>query len=166
MKRLWSPWRMKYIVSKKGEGCIFCDKVAENDDQANYILYRGKTCYVMLNLYPYNNGHLMVSPYRHVPSPEQLQEDELTEMMLLVNRSIRALRWAMHPDGFNIGVNIGKAAGAGIEEHVHIHIVPRWEGDTNFMPVLSQTRVIPELLDDTYCKLKAAWQEPEEQSNE
>ena len=157
---------MKYIVSKKGEGCIFCDKVAENDDQANYILYRGKTCYVMLNLYPYNNGHLMVSPYRHVPSPEQLQEDELTEMMLLVNRSIRALRWAMHPDGFNIGVNIGKAAGAGIEEHVHIHIVPRWEGDTNFMPVLSQTRVIPELLDDTYRKLKAAWQEPEEQSNE
>ncbi len=157
MKRLWSPWRMEYIVSKKGEGCIFCDKVAENDDQANYILHRGKTCYVMLNLYPYNNGHLMVSPYRHVPSLEQLQEDELTEMMLLVNRSIQALRRAMRPDGFNIGVNIGKAAGAGIEEHVHIHIVPRWEADTNFMPVLSQTRVIPELLDDTYRKLKAAW---------
>ncbi|HID61887.1 MAG TPA: HIT domain-containing protein, partial [Anaerolineae bacterium] len=127
MKRLWSPWRMKYIISKKGEGCIFCDKIAENNDEANYILHRGKTCYVMLNLYPYNNGHLMVSPYRHVPSPEQLAEEELTEMMLMVNRSLRALRRAMRPDGFNIGVNIGKAAGAGIEEHVHIHIVPRWE---------------------------------------
>jgi len=161
MKRLWSPWRMEYIVSKKDEGCIFCDKIADNDDEANYILHRGETCYVMLNLYPYNNGHLMVSPYRHVPSPEQLVEEELTEMMLMVNLSLRALRRAMRPDGFNIGVNIGKAAGAGIEEHVHIHIVPRWEADTNFMPILSQTRIIPELLDETYRKLKAAWEKTE-----
>jgi len=161
MERLWSPWRMKYIVSKKGEGCIFCGKIAENDDQTSYVLHRGEKCYVMLNLYPYNNGHLMVSPYQHVPSLEQLEEDTLTEMMRMVNKSLKALRRAMRPDGFNIGVNIGKAAGAGIEQHVHIHIVPRWNADTNFMPVLSQTRVIPELLDETYRKLKAVWEEPE-----
>jgi ATP adenylyltransferase len=161
MERLWSPWRMEYIMSKKGERCIFCEKIAGTDDQTNYILHRGETCYVMLNLYPYNNGHLMVSPYRHVPSPEQLEEDELTEMMLLLNKSLKALRRAMHPDGFNVGINIGKAAGAGIEDHVHVHIVPRWKADTNFMPVFSQTRVIPELLDETYQKLKDAWEESE-----
>jgi len=150
---------MEYIVSKKGEGCIFCDKIADNDDEANHILHRGEKCYVMLNLYPYNNGHLMVIPYQHAPSPEQLGEDELTEMMLMVNMSLETLRRAMHPDGFNVGINVGKAAGAGIEEHVHIHIVPRWKADTNFMPVFSNTRVIPELMDDTYRKLKAAWEE-------
>ena len=161
MKRLWSPWRMEYILSKKGRECIFCDKIADNDDKSNYILHRGKKCYVMLNRYPYNNGHLMVIPYQHVPSPEQLEEDVLAEMMLMVNRSLEALRRAMHPDGFNVGINIGKAAGAGIEQHVHIHIVPRWNADTNFMPVFSHTRVIPELLDETYLKLKAAWEESE-----
>lgn len=161
MKRLWSPWRMEYILSDKGVGCIFCEKIADNDDQTNYILFRGKTCYVMLNLYPYNNGHLMVVPYRHVPSPDQLEEDVLAEMMLLVIKGLGALRRAMHPDGFNVGINIGKAAGAGIEKHVHIHIVPRWSADTNFMPIFSHTRVMPELLDETYQKLKAAWEEPE-----
>jgi len=148
---------MEYILSEKGKGCIFCDKIADNDDQANYILHRGKKCYVMLNLYPYNNGHLMVVPYQHVPSLEQLEEDTLTEMMLMVNRGLEVLRRAMNPDGFNVGINIGKAAGAGIEEHVHIHVVPRWKADTNFMPVFSNTRVIPELMDDTYRKLKDAW---------
>jgi ATP adenylyltransferase len=159
MERLWSPWRMEYIVSKKGEeGCVFCDKIADTDDETNYILHRGETCYVMLNLYPYNNGHLMVIPYQHAPSPEQLEEDELIEMMLMVNKSLKVLRQAMYPNGFNIGINIGKAGGAGIEGHVHIHVVPRWRGDTNFMPTCSQTRVIPELLDETYRKLKAAWE--------
>ncbi len=157
MERLWSPWRMEYIMSRKGEGCIFCEKIADNDDKANHILHRGEKCYVMLNLYPYNNGHLMVIPYQHAPSPEQLEEDELIEMMLMVNMSLETLRRAMHPDGFNVGINVGKAAGAGIEGHVHIHIVPRWKADTNFMPVFSNTRVIPELMDDTYRKLKAAW---------
>jgi len=166
MKRLWSPWRLEYILSEKGEGCIFCDKIAAADDQANYILCRGKKCYVMLNLYPYNNGHLMVIPYQHVPSLEQLDEDALTEMMLMVSKSLEALRRAMRPDGFNVGINIGKAAGAGIEGHVHIHIVPRWRADTNFMPVFSSTRVIPELMDDTYRKLKAAWEESEQRGNE
>jgi ATP adenylyltransferase len=103
----------------------------------------------------------MVSPYRHVPSLEQLEEDELTEMMLMINKSLKALRQAMHPDGFNVGINIGKVAGAGIEKHVHIHVVPRWNADTNFMPVFSQTRIIPELLGETYRKLKAVWEEPE-----
>lgn len=158
MERLWSPWRMEYIVSRKGNGCVFCDKTSDNDDESNYIVHRGEKCYVMLNLYPYNNGHLLVSPYRHVPSTEQLEEDELIEVMFLVNRSLRALRQAMYPDGFNMGINIGKAAGAGIEGHVHIHVVPRWQGDTNFMPICSQARVIPELLDETYQKLKAAWE--------
>ena len=161
MKRLWSPWRMEYILSKKGRECIFCDKTADNDDKSNYILHRGKKCYVMLNLYPYNNGHLMVIPYQHVPSPEQLEEEVLTEMMLMVGQGLEALRRAMNPDGFNIGLNIGKAAGAGIEEHAHIHVVPRWKADTNFMPIFSHTRVIPELLDDTYQKLKVAWEESE-----
>lgn len=161
MKRLWSPWRMEYILSEKGKACVFCDKMADNDDEANYILHRGKKCYVMLNRYPYNNGHLMVIPYQHVPSPEQLEEDALTEMMLMVNRGLEALRRAMHPDGFNLGINIGKAAGAEVEEHVHIHVVPRWEADTNFMPIFSHIRVIPELLDDTYRKLKGAWEESE-----
>jgi ATP adenylyltransferase len=166
MKRLWSPWRLEYILSEKGERCIFCDKIAADDDQANYILCRGKKCYVMLNLYPYNNGHLMVIPYQHVPSPEQLNEDALTEMMLMVSKSLEALRRAMHPDGFNVGINIGKAAGAGIEGHVHIHIVPRWRADTNFMPVFSNTRVIPEFIDDTYRKLKAAWEKSEQRGDE
>jgi ATP adenylyltransferase len=155
MKRLWAPWRMEYILSNKTKGCVLCDKVAEDDDEKNHILHRGRTCYVMLNLYPYNNGHLMVVPYQHVPSLEMLEEETLTEMMLLVSKCLFALRECMSPQGFNLGANIGKAAGAGVYDHVHLHIVPRWEGDTNFMPIFAETRVIPELLDDTYEKLKA-----------
>jgi ATP adenylyltransferase len=146
---------MKYILSNKTKGCVLCDKVAENDDKKNHILYRGRTCCVMLNLYPYNNGHLMIAPYQHVPSLEMLEEETLIEMMLLVSKCLVALRQCMNPQGFNLGVNIGKAAGAGVYDHVHFHIVPRWEGDTNFMPILAETRVIPELLDDTYDQLKA-----------
>jgi ATP adenylyltransferase len=146
---------MKYILSNKTKGCVLCDKVAENDDKKNHILHRGRTCCVMLNLYPYNNGHLMIAPYQHVPSLEMLEEETLIEMMLLVSKCLVALRQCMNPQGFNLGVNIGKAAGAGVYDHVHFHIVPRWEGDTNFMPILAETRVIPELLDDTYDQLKA-----------
>ena len=153
MKRLWSPWRMSYILSPKPSNCILCEKIAENRDRENYILYRGDKSCSMLNLYPYNNGHIMVVPYRHVPSLEQLDDEELLEMMNIVNQSLAALRKVMNPAGFNIGVNIGKAAGAGIVDHVHIHIVPRWEGDTNFMAVMAETRVIPELLEQTYEKL-------------
>ena len=155
MERLWTPWRMGYILSdKKAEGCIFCLKAKETRDAENYIVYRGQQAFIILNIFPYNNGHLMVSPYQHVPSPECLEPDTLAELMRLVTFSICLLRQAMHPQGFNIGVNIGKAAGAGIDDHMHIHIVPRWEGDTNFLPILAETRVVPELLDETYRKLR------------
>ena len=155
MERLWTPWRMAYILSdKKAEGCIFCLKAQETKDAENYIVYRGQRAFVILNIFPYNNGHLMVSPYQHVPSLECLEPDTLAELMRLVSFSIVLLRQAMHPQGFNIGVNIGKMAGAGIDDHVHIHVVPRWAGDTNFMPILAETRVVPELLDETYRKLR------------
>lgn len=156
MKRLWAPWRMKYIIGEKTGECLFCAKAKESNDRENLILYRGRTGFIMLNAYPYNNGHLMIAPYRHVASLDDLDEETLTELMLLINKSLRLLRRVMSPQGFNIGINLGKAAGAGIEEHIHIHIVPRWEGDTNFMPVVGETRVMPELLDQTYEKLMAA----------
>lgn len=157
MRQIWAPWRMAYIQrDEQTSGCALCQSWVSHDDAAHYILYRGKRAYIMLNLYPYNNGHLMVVPYEHVASLEDLETETLTELMVLVNRSLAALREAMAPDGFNIGVNLGQAAGAGIHEHVHIHIVPRWEGDTNFMPLLAQTRVIPEMLEDTYAHLLRA----------
>lgn len=160
MRRIWAPWRMEYIQQEKRvSACALCEGLASDDDAASYILYRGQRAYVMLNLYPYNNGHLMVVPYEHVASLEDLPGETLTELMVLVNRGLGALREAMTPDGFNIGVNLGRAAGAGIHEHVHIHIVPRWEGDTNFMPLLGQTRIIPEMLEDTYARLLVAIQE-------
>jgi ATP adenylyltransferase len=155
MKRIWAPWRMKYLIGEKTTGCIFCTEIAQNRDRENYILHRGRHGFIMLNLYPYSNGHLMIAPYQHVPSLEDLNEAALTDLMHLINLSLRILRKALQPRGFNIGINIGRAAGAGIDEHVHIHIVPRWEGDTNFMPIIAETRVIPELLDQTYDKLRA-----------
>ena len=154
MEHLWAPWRMEYIESKKPEGCILCDKPEENDDASNYILYRGDKNFVIMNLYPYNPGHLMVVPYRHIDGLEELGDDELHEHWQIVARSLRVLREVFNPGGFNIGVNMGRAAGAGIEEHVHTHIVPRWHGDTNFMPVFGDTRVIPQALSETYDKLK------------
>jgi ATP adenylyltransferase len=162
LKRLWTPWRMAYIVSdKQNDGCVFCQRLAQcpEHDQENYILFRGEHAFVILNLYPYNNGHLMVLPYEHVASLEELSPDVQTEMIHLVSHFIQLMRQAMNPAGFNVGINIGKAAGAGIEDHVHIHIVPRWHGDTNFMPVIAEMRVIPESLEDTYTKLKALLQE-------
>lgn len=149
---------MEYLTAEKPEGCIFCYKLSEDRDRENLILFRGEKAFLMLNLYPYNSGHLMVIPHAHVPTLEVLDKDTLLEMMLLINKGLCLLREVMHPDGFNVGANIGKAAGAGISEHVHIHIVPRWEGDTSFMTIFSETRVVPELLDDTYVKLKAALQ--------
>lgn len=153
MKVLWAPWRMRYIRSPKRHGCIFCEKPGEGRDRENLILYRGRKCFVIMNRYPYNNGHLMVAPYRHVGDFEGLEEEEMAEIMRLLAMSVKALRRAYRPDGFNIGVNLGRAAGAGVEGHIHFHVVPRWVGDTNFMPVFSETRVIPELLEETYNKL-------------
>jgi ATP adenylyltransferase len=150
---------MAYILSdkddKQAKECVFCTKLAEGRDVENHVVWRDTYCAVLLNLYPYNNGHLMVIPYAHVSSLEDLPVEAQAEMMLNVSKSLRLLRRAMQPHGFNIGINIGRAAGAGIESHVHIHVVPRWRGDTNFMPVLAKTRVIPEWLDDTYANLRA-----------
>ena len=145
------------MSDKKSESCVFCQKLAQGpeNDHENYVLFRGEHAFVVLNLYPYNNGHLMVLPYDHIASLEDLPLDVQAEMIHLVSHFIKLVRLAMAPTGFNVGMNIGKAAGAGIDDHVHIHIVPRWHGDTNFMPIVAETRVIPEWLDDTYAKLKA-----------
>lgn len=158
MDHLWSPWRMEYITGLKTDVCVFCAKLAPGNEAAEHVLLRGRTAYVTLNRYPYNNGHLLVVPYAHVPSLENLAAESLAEMMLLVNQGLAALRSAMKPDGFNVGVNLGKAAGAGIEAHVHIHVVPRWYGDTSFMSAVGETRTIPETLDRTYQRLQAALQ--------
>ncbi len=154
MEHIWAPWRMEYIETGKPKGCILCDRPEENNDAPNYILYRGGKNFVMMNRYPYNPGHLMVSPYRHIAGLEELGDEELLEHWQIVARSLKVLRKAFNPAGFNIGVNMGRAAGAGIEEHFHTHIVPRWHGDTNFMPVVGGARVIPQALSETYEKLK------------
>jgi len=139
---------------EKPVGCILCEKPGQNNDAQNYILHRGDKNFIILNSYPYNPGHLMVAPYRHVASLEKLTDEERQEHFEIVSRSVRVLKQVFNPGGFNIGINLGKAAGAGIEDHFHTHIVPRWQGDTNFMPVLSDVRVLPEALADTYQKLK------------
>jgi len=156
MERLWAPWRIEYIQRAKESGCILCQKPGENDDHANFILYRGENNFVILNAFPYNPGHLMIAPYRHTASLQDLTDDEAMEHFSLVKKSLAVLKQVLKPDGFNVGLNVGKSAGAGIEEHLHTHIVPRWQGDTNFMPVLSNTRVVSEGVASTYKKLKTA----------
>ncbi len=156
MERLFAPWRIKYIEAPKHEGCIFCQFPREKRDEERLIVYRGKRCFVMMNNYPYNPGHVMVSPYRHAGDLESLSGEEMAEMMSVSAMMVRAIKRTMNPDGFNIGFNIGRVAGAGIEEHIHMHVVPRWNGDTNFMPVLADVRVIPEAVQETYAKLKKA----------
>lgn len=153
---------MPYIMSdNQDDDCVFCQKLAEGTerDAESYILLRAEHTFAVLNLYPYNNGHLLVLPYEHVSSLEDLSLEVQAEMMHLVSYFSRLMRQAVNPDGFNVGINIGKAAGAGIDDHIHIHLVPRWRGDTNFMPVIAEMRVIPELLDDTYAKLRALIQQ-------
>ena len=158
MDNLWAPWRMAFIEPKtpQPQECIFCTQPAAHRDAEYHILYRGEHCFMMLNRYPYNNGHLMIAPYQHVPSIEQLDVDTLAELMAQAQLALRALRLTMNPDGFNMGINEGKVAGAGFDEHMHFHIVPRWNGDTNFMPVIADIKVIPEHLDIVYQKLKQA----------
>ncbi|MCL0088256.1 HIT domain-containing protein [Dehalococcoidia bacterium] len=155
MEHLWAPWRMEYILGEEERGCIFCEKPKQGTDAQNYILHRGERNFCMLNIYPYNPGHLMVAPYRHVARLEELNDEELLEHFRLVGRCVSVLRETVSPSGFNIGINLGKVAGAGVEDHIHTHIVPRWEGDTNFMPVISHTRVLPEALAETYARLVA-----------
>lgn len=155
MKSLWAPWRIEYILSKKGPGCIFCDMPAQGPehDRENLILHRARHCFIILNRYPYNGGHLMVVPYHHTSSFDGLSSDVLAEIMELTRRTSDMLKEALRPEGFNIGINIGQAAGAGIREHLHLHIVPRWVGDSNFMAVMDEVRVLPEHLMATYDKL-------------
>jgi ATP adenylyltransferase len=147
---------MEYIEKGNDEGCIFCDRPAANEDEKYFIVRRGKSAFVMMNLYPYTTGHLMVAPYRHTGSLCDLSDDEAREIMKLVGWSEVVLRRAVEAQGFNVGMNIGKCAGAGVPDHVHLHIVPRWEGDTNFMPVFSETRVLPDTLQSVYEKIMKA----------
>jgi ATP adenylyltransferase len=155
---VWAPWRMTYIMSTKEAGCIFCDKPRQQRDAENYILWRGNTAFVMLNRYPYNNGHLMVVPHAHVASLTELGAPQRAELIELTTVCEDVLQQALHPDGLNIGLNLGAAAGAGIAEHLHVHVVPRWEGDTNYMTVVGEIRVIPQHLDHTYTFLASHFQ--------
>ena len=165
MDQIWSPWRMEYILAAKEQGddsgCIFDDLPAEDDDERTRILRRGRLAFVIMNSFPYNPGHVMVAPYRHVGDFRALEADALAEIDALIGRSITALEDEMQPHGFNLGMNLGRVAGAGIPDHVHWHVVPRWNGDTNFMPVVGQTRVLPELLEETYRRLRPRFVEAE-----
>jgi ATP adenylyltransferase len=154
MDHLWSPWRLHYVTGAKPEGCVFCLKVAPSREPDPLIVFRGRLAYVVLNLYPYNNGHLLIVPYRHEPTLAGLTVDEMNEVGLLTQRAEAVVREAYRLDGINVGVNLGRTAGAGIVEHVHVHLVPRWHGDTNFMTVVGQTRVLPEELAATAGRLR------------
>jgi ATP adenylyltransferase len=154
---LWSPWRMEYINSHKVESCVLCTAPAQADSPSNLVIARGELAYVILNRYPYTSGHLMVVPYDHRSSLEILSALTRMEMIELTSRAIQVLQPLYKPQGFNLGMNIGSVAGAGITEHVHMHIVPRWGGDTNFMTSVAETRVLPEALEDTYLRVKQGW---------
>lgn len=153
MNHIWAPWRIEYIMMDKPQGCILCDKPLEEKDEENYILFRGEKNFIIMNSYPYNPGHLLVAPYRHTGQVDELDDEERNEHFALVSRCVAVLREVFNPNGFNIGANLGKVAGAGIADHFHSHIVPRWQGDTNFMPVMGDVRVIPQALADTYKNL-------------
>ena len=154
MDRLWAPWRIDYIKSEKEKGCIFCDKPAEGDDHSMLILYRGENSFVIMNLYPYNNGHLMIAPYQHTDSTHELNSSSRSEIMELADQIMTIQKNIMNADGFNYGANIGYSGGAGIADHIHFHIVPRWTGDTNFMPVLGHTKVQMQGLQETYNDMR------------
>jgi ATP adenylyltransferase len=155
MKVIWAPWRMDYVLSEQdGEGCIFCPGNERVHDDERLILWVGSLTMVMMNRFPYINGHLLVAPFQHVPGLEYLSNEETMDLLMMVRRSIDILKKIMNPEGFNVGLNVGRAAGAGIEEHLHFHIVPRWNGDTNYMTVLGEIRVIPEHIKETYKKLR------------
>jgi len=161
LQRLWATWRMQYIssIGKEVESCVFCDIASLEDGAENLIVHRGRTCYIVLNLYPYNNGHAMVIPHRHVATLAEMSDEEKLEMMQLADVLQRALVITLDAEGFNFGMNLGRVAGAGIPGHLHLHVVPRWLGDTNFMPVTAETKVLPEKLEDTYQKVRSGIRE-------
>lgn len=159
MEILHAPWRIEYILAPKApksDASLFSQIAQSSDDEANHVICRDRTCYALLNTYPYNGGHLMVVPYKQVAGLDGLTDEEMADLMILTRRCIQALKKVMSPNGFNVGINLGQVAGAGIEEHLHIHVVPRWSGDTNFMPVLAGTSVVPEALKDVAAKLRKA----------
>jgi ATP adenylyltransferase len=156
MDSLHAPWRIEYILAPKTQSAesLFSQIARSSDDEANYVIVRDRTCYALLNTYPYTGGHLMIVPYKQTADLNELTEEEMADLMKLTRRCQNALRQVMHPDGFNVGLNIGKVAGAGIVEHLHVHIVPRWQGDTNFMPVLANTTVVPQALKELAAQLR------------
>lgn len=158
MNHLFSPWRMKYVTSEKTrDGCILCSVLKMEDGPENLIVHRGKHAFVIVNRYPYTSGHLMVVPYVHKSTLDELDEAVRAELMELTSRGTRILQELYHPQGFNVGINLGEAGGAGIEQHIHIHMVPRWFGDTNFMTAVGETRVVPEALEETWRRVTEAW---------
>jgi ATP adenylyltransferase len=157
--RLWAPWRLQYLKGDKSDECIFCAKPALGDDEQAFIVHRGSSCYVILNAFPYTNGHVMVAPYEHVADLRGLDAPAAAELVELTQRSLSAIEAVYGPEGFNLGINVGEVAGAGFAGHVHQHVVPRWKGDTNFMPVVGDTRVMPEALPQSWSKLRAAFEE-------
>ena len=156
--RLWAPWRLQYLKGDKSDDCIFCSKPALDDDERALIVHRGDACYVILNAFPYTNGHVMVAPFEHVADLRGLDDTAAGELVALTQRSLDAVESVYGPDGFNLGVNLGEVAGAGFAGHMHQHVVPRWKGDTNFMPVVGDTRVMPETLPDSWRKLRDAFE--------
>ncbi len=158
MDHIWTPWRMKYIQEEHNDqGCIFCQAAEASDDAAHLVFFRGEKVFMILNRYPYTSGHVMCVPYAHQANLQALDEVTRDEMMALTCKAVAVLQSVYSPDGFNVGLNLGKMAGAGIEEHLHMHIVPRWAGDTNFMASVGNTRILPESLTETYDRVKAAW---------
>src|SRR4030042_1366620 len=161
MKKIWAPWRMTYSRGQRKGGCLFCQISGQKRDEENLILHGGEYTFVVMNRFPYNNGHLMIVPRRHCTDLESLKTQEIAELSHLLKLSTRVLAASLSPDGYNVGINLGKAGGAGME-HLHINVVPRWSGDSNFMPVLSDTKVIPEFVETTYRQLYLAFQEASE----
>jgi ATP adenylyltransferase len=159
-ERIWAPWRLEYVKDAAKDDdteCIFCTKPSAGDDEASLIVHRGELCFVILNLFPYTNGHLMVAPYEHVATLPELDSETIAEMMALSQRAMIALEETYAPHGYNVGCNQGRVAGAGVEHHIHMHVVPRWGGDTNFMPVLADTRVMPQSLEESYRALRGSF---------
>jgi len=158
MEHLWTPWRMKYIQENhNNQGCVFCNAAAMADGEENLVFHRGENTFMILNRYPYTSGHVMCVPFAHVSRLTELSPEVRAEMMEMVNQTLLVLEEVYHPEGFNVGMNLGEVAGAGIADHVHIHVVPRWGGDTNFMSSVGGARVLPEALPDTYQRIKTAW---------
>ena len=159
MDHIWTPWRMKYVTGdKEGKGCIFCTAEEGSDDRENLVFYRGQHVFMILNRYPYTSGHVMCVPYAHQAQLQDLSEETRIELMACTTKTVTVLQQVYEPEGFNIGLNLGAVAGAGVAEHLHIHIVPRWTGDTSFMTAVGETRVLPESLDETYRRVKDAWE--------